>query len=74
MAKQIETVAELRKAVKAASECLIQVRFGCCEKWIKIAKSEVLGQLLVGLEGAPEHNEMYSGYFGELDNGILYLG
>ena len=76
MAKEIETVKELRAAVKQAKEILVGVRFGVSEKYVKISKKEAM--YLIGdisADVSPRDFEMYGGVFAEIDaEGTLTLG
>jgi hypothetical protein len=72
----IMTVKQLKAAIKAASEIVIQPRFGASEHWVKISKAEAkaLAANLGPNTTTPEEAEMYSGSFGLLDGATLYLG
>ena len=72
----IITVKELREAVKTADIVVAQVRFGASEAWVKIPKKEVYSELLAGLEEDenPTDYEYWTGVFGTLKDGVLYLG
>jgi hypothetical protein len=72
----ISTVPELKRALRQAREVVVLPRFGCSETWVRISKADaaVLVGKLGGKDTTPEQAEMYSGDFGLLDNGTLYLG
>ena len=42
MTDTINTIAKLRKAIKAADAVYMSPRFGCAEKYVKVSKVEVL--------------------------------
>lgn len=75
---KITTVRELRNAIREANDVLIQARFGVSERWLKITKREAMtlfDDLTYGDEDAtPDGFEMFTGTFGELRDGTLYLG
>lgn len=75
MRTTIMTVSELRKAIKKADVVMIQVRFGVYESWIKISKIEatVIANSM-SPDTTPGSFEMYSGEFGYVEDGTLYLG
>jgi hypothetical protein len=72
---QITTVKALRSAIRNCDAVYAQLRFGMSERWVKITKSEAI-QLAddLGDETTPECMSMYSGVFGSLTSGDLYLG
>ena len=75
--KQVEimTVPELKDAIQKANEVKAVIRFGCSERWSKITKQAAL-DLCCGFpnDTTPENAEMYSGSFGSVIDGTLYLG
>lgn len=72
---EIKTKDQLRDAIGSCREVRVLPRFGTSETWIRIFKLDAL-ELLKSIEdgSTPEDCGMYSGMFGELENGILYLG
>ena len=66
---------ELRAAIKVAKTVLMAPRFGVSESWVKVSKADALG-LVKGAAGSAtaEDFSMYTGEFGELRDGVLYLG
>lgn len=75
MRTTIMTVSELRKAIKVADMILIQVRFGVYESWVKISKIEA-NDIVKSMSPVttPGGFEMYTGTFGYVEDGMLYLG
>lgn len=71
----VTEVNQLKACIRRARVILIQPRFGNSETWVKISKREA-DELVRGFKQGetPEHHEMYSGSFGELRDGVLYLG
>ena len=71
----VVTIPEFKKAIRAASEVLAQVRFGCSEKWVRISKADARS-LVDGKtnDTTPEECEMYSGQFGSIVGTTLYVG
>ena len=69
------TIREVRRAVRKAQSVFVEARFGVAERDIKITKSEAIG-LLATFEDdtTPEQAEMYSGRFGVVVGGDVYLG
>ncbi len=45
----IPTIKDYRRAVRQAAVVRVQVRFGACEQWVRISKSEAL-KLVEGLD------------------------
>ncbi len=71
----MNTIKELRKAIKQVKEVCVQPRFGCAETWIKISKASAL-ELISMYENDMSANdiEMYTGSFGEIRDCVLYIG
>ena len=75
MPKALKTVAEVARAVPNARECLVQIRFGHSERWVKIAKKEVLDFLAFYDESdTAEKLDFPTDRIAELDGRILYIG
>lgn len=75
---ELTTVRSLKCAIRIAKTIMVQVRFGCSERWTKLSKLEALG-LVSGIgsdDTTPEHFEMFTGVFGTYDTSskTLYLG
>ena len=72
---EIMTVKGLRHAIKTCKEVNAVVRFGVSEAWVKLAKTEAL-YLIENFNDSdtPDDHEMYTGRFGMVENGILYIG
>jgi hypothetical protein len=73
---QITEIEVLQKTIKyRCSAVFVQARFGgASERWVKITKAEAI-DLIEGISGTPEENEMYTDKFGEFHpDGSLYLG
>lgn len=74
----ILTVPELRKAIKESSAVYADVRFGVCERFVKISKQEAMALVeTIGDDSTtPEDFEMGTGMFGtwEGKGTELYLG
>ena len=72
---ELTTVEQLRDYIGFAEEVRIQVRFGTCEEWVKLAKKEAR-VLIDALEdnATPEHMEMFTGTFGTFEDNILWMG
>lgn len=73
----ITTVLDLKRAIRDAKLILIQVKFGCSEKWVKISKAEAKDMISeLDANATPESFEMYSADFGsfEASSKTLYLG
>lgn len=70
----LSTTYELRRAITICNVVVVQARFGCSEKWVRISKVEAR-ELARGLPGTPHDCEMATGRFGELNQDlVLYMG
>lgn len=72
---RITTWSQLRDAIGSCREVQVMPRFGVSETWIRVLKLDALRLLAsIDKDATPEDCGMYSGAFGQLENGILYLG
>ena len=74
--EEVTTLEFLRTCInKPGVTIFAQLRFGTSEQWVKISKAEARN-LITGMSGSPEHYEMYTGSFGEMNftEKTLYLG
>jgi hypothetical protein len=69
----LTTLTQVRRAIDAASEVLVQVRFGVSEQWVRISKADARS-LIKGRNSTPDDMEMPCGDFGSVDGTTLYLG
>jgi hypothetical protein len=71
----MKTVKEFRAAVKAATKVVVMPRFGLSEAWVGITKADALG-LVKGAKGdaTAEEFSMFTGEFGSVTDGVLYIG
>jgi len=75
MSVEIRDLKVLRRAISKAGEVYVQPRFGTAECWVKISKREAKNLVAHFTAGTtPEDAEMYTGMFGTVDGGALYLG
>lgn len=72
----ITTLDQLKRTIRspACKGVFAQVRFGCSEQWVKLAKVEALAFVDDLGGGTPRELEMYSGSFGEFDGRSLWMG
>lgn len=71
----IVTIKALRSAIRKAKLILVQPRFGCTERWIKISKAEAIEMIFhISVNDTPADQEMYRGVFGSLEDDTLFLG
>lgn len=72
---ELETIPQLRKAIRGARLVMVQLRFGTDEQWVKISKREALDFI----EGYADHVsprdlEMFGNSFGSLSGTVVYMG
>ena len=72
---ELETIPQLRKAIRGARLVMVQIRFGCDERWIKISKREALDFIdAYSNQTTPRSIEMFTDSFGSLNGSTVYLG